>query len=103
VSKAPLAALLAVAIALGFAAPGVQGATCKEPITTKSRSAAKGSDQYRERRARGNAIKHWRRAAQKQYGFTYRFWSRSQGQKVECSGTAKSRLCVVTATPCSLF
>lgn len=101
--KVSLVAAVALAAGIGFAPPAAEAATCKEPIAAKSRSAAQGSDKYREGRARDNAIKHWRTKARQQYGFAYRFWSRATDRKVECTGTAKSRQCVVTATPCSLL
>lgn len=102
-SASSRAAAIAVLALFGFAAEAVHAATCKEPITTRSRSAVHGSDKYRETRARDNAIKHWRTNAQHAYGIGYRFWSRAKDRKVDCSGGAKSRLCVATATPCSLF
>jgi hypothetical protein len=98
-------------IAIGLAAAGLVTAapagakekTCKDAVTAKSRSTIKGSDEAREKRAQNNATIKWSKLAQSTYGWSYRFWYRAEEKKVECTGTAKSKTCNVSAKPCALF
>ena len=59
--------------------------------------------QSRERRAKDKAIANWGKRARDTYGWQYRFWTKSEEQKVECGGTAKAKHCSVSAKPCTLF
>jgi hypothetical protein len=77
--------------------------TCKDAVTAKARSAAQLSDATRERRAREKAIRNWSARARDTYGWSYRFWRRSEEQKVECGGGAKAKHCTVSAKPCGLL
>jgi hypothetical protein len=96
------AAAIGVSILMAGTTP-VAAKTCKDPITTKSRSTAKVSDKRREARAKDGAIAHWRVMARKSYGFAYRFWSRAEDRSVACGGGASGRHCTVTARPCRLI
>ena len=96
-------------IALAIAAAGLvaiapaHAKTCKDAVTAEARSSAQLSDANREKRARDKAIANWSSRARDTYGWQYRFWTKSEEQKVECGGTAKSKKCAVSAKPCSLF
>jgi glucose dehydrogenase len=97
-------------IAIGLAAASLVAApaeakekTCKDAVTAKSRSTIKASDEAREKRAQNNATVKWSKLAQITYGWSYRFWYRAEEKKVECTGTAKSKTCNVSAKPCALF
>jgi hypothetical protein len=92
-----IAAAGLVAIALAHAK------TCKDAVTAQARSSAQLSDANREKRAREKAIANWSSRARDTYGWQYRFWTKSEEQKVECGGTAKSKHCNVSAKPCTLF
>jgi Tfp pilus assembly protein PilV len=89
-------------VALAIAAAGLvaiapaHAKTCKDPVTAQARSSAQLSDANREKRAREKAIANWSSRARDTYGWQYRFWTKSEEQKVECGGTAKSK-------PCTLF
>ena len=101
-SRARLA-VLAIAIACLFGVAPAHAKTCKDAITAQARSAAQLSDESREKRAREKAISNWGKRARDTYGWQYRFWYKSEEQKVECKGTTKSRSCTVSAKPCSLY
>jgi hypothetical protein len=77
--------------------------TCKEAISAQSRSTAQLSDASREKRAKDKAIANWSKRARDTYGWMYRFWSKSEEQKVDCGGTAKFKRCSVSAKPCTLW
>ena len=96
-------ATLATAAACLFAIAPAHAKTCKDAITAQARSAAQLSDDSREKRAKEKAISNWGKRARDTYGWQYRFWSKSEEQKVECGGTAKAKHCNVSAKPCSLF
>jgi hypothetical protein len=87
----------------GLVAAPAEAKTCKDSLSAKSTSRIQGSDAAREQRARDNAIKKWSNLARSTYGWSYRFWLRSDEQKVECDRTAKSKRCTVAAKPCSLI
>ena len=74
-----------------------------DAVTAQARSSAQLSDANREKRAREKAIANWSSRARDTYGWQYRFWTKSEEQKVECGGTAKSKHCNVSAKPCTLF
>jgi hypothetical protein len=97
--------IMAAALLVGgaLAVAPAQAKTCKDAVSAKSTSRIQGSDSAREQRARDNAIKRWSNLARSTYGWSYRFWLRSDEQKVECGSTAKSKRCTVTAKPCSLI
>ena len=95
-------AALAAACSLVAVTPAL-AKTCKDAVTAQARSAAQVSDESREKRAREKAIANWGKRARDTYGWQYRFWSKSEEQKVECRGTAKAKHCSVSAKPCSLF
>ena len=97
-----LAALAIAAGGLLVAAPA-QAKTCKDAISAQARSSAQVSDESRERRAKDKAIANWGKRARDTYGWQYRFWTKSEEQKVECGGTAKAKHCSVSAKPCTLF
>jgi hypothetical protein len=100
----PRLAALAIAACSLFAAAPVSAKTCKDvPVTAQARSSAQVSDESREKRAREKAISNWGKRARDTYGWQYRFWTKSEEQKVECGGTAKSKHCSVSAKPCTLF
>jgi hypothetical protein len=101
-SRLILAALAVAAAGLVAAAPA-HAKTCKDAVTADARSSAQLSDVNREKRAREKAIANWSSRARDTYGWQYRFWSKSEEQKVECGGTAKSKKCAVSAKPCTLF
>ncbi len=94
---------LAIAAAGLFAVAPAHAKTCKDAVTAQARSSAQLSDANREKRAREKAIANWASRARDTYGWQYRFWSKSEEQKVDCGGTAKSKHCSVSAKPCSLF
>ena len=94
--------LVCIGISLVALAPA-HAKTCKEAITAQARSAAQLSDASREKRARDKAIANWSKRAQDTYGWRYRFWSKSQEQRIDCGGTAKFKRCSVSAKPCTLF
>ena len=77
--------------------------TCQEAITAQARSTAQLSDASREKHAKDKAIANWSKRARDTYGWMYRFWSKSEEQKVECGGTAKFKRCSVSAKPCTLW
>jgi hypothetical protein len=97
-----LAALAIAAAGLVAIAPA-HAKTCKDAVTAQARSSAQLSDANREKRAREKAIANWSSRARDTYGWQYRFWTKSDEQKVECGGTAKSKKCAVSAKPCTLF
>jgi hypothetical protein len=97
-----LAALAIAAAGLVAIAPA-HAKTCKDAVTAEARSSAQLSDANREKRAREKAIANWSSRARDTYGWQYRFWTKSEEQKVECGGTAKSKKCAVSAKPCTLF
>jgi hypothetical protein len=84
-----LAALAIAAAGLVAVAPA-HAKTCKDAVTAQARSSAQLSDASREKRAREKAIANWSSRSRDTYGWQYRFWSKSEEQKVECGGTAKS-------------
>jgi hypothetical protein len=96
-------AALAVATAGLLAAAPAHAKTCKDAVTAQARSSAQVSDESREKRAREKAISNWGKRARDTYGWQYRFWTKSEEQKVECGGTAKAKHCSVSAKPCTLF
>jgi hypothetical protein len=96
-------AALAIAAAGLLATAPAHAKTCKDAITAQARSSAQLSDESREKRAREKAISNWGKRARDTYGWQYRFWTKSEEQKVECGGTAKSKHCNVSAKPCTLF
>jgi hypothetical protein len=96
-------AALAVAGGLLLATAPAEAKTCKDAITMQSRSSAQTSDAGREQRARDRAILKWSNVARETYGWAYRFWLRAEDKQVECGGTAKSRLCTVSARPCRVL
>jgi hypothetical protein len=97
--------LAGLAIAAGglLAAAPAHAKTCKDAVTAEARSSAQVSDASREKRAKDKAIANWSSRARDTYGWQYRFWTKSDEQKVECGGTAKSKKCAVSAKPCTLF
>jgi len=96
--------LAAAGAAVAFvAATAAHAKTCKDAISAQARSAAQVSDESRERRAKDKAIANWGKRARDTYGWQYRFWTKSEEQKVECGGTVKSKHCNVSAKPCTLF
>jgi hypothetical protein len=97
-----LAALAIVAAGFIAVAPA-QAKTCKDAVAAEARSSAQVSDATREKRAKDKAIANWSSRARDTYGWQYRFWTKSEEQKVECGGTAKSKKCAVSAKPCTLF
>jgi Tfp pilus assembly protein PilV len=97
-----LTAFAIVGAGLLAAAPA-HAKTCKDAVTAQARSSAQLSDANREKRAREKAISNWGKRARDTYGWQYRFWTKSEEQKVECGGTAKSKHCSVSAKPCTLF
>lgn len=101
-STLSLAALAIAAVGLVAIAPA-HAKTCKDAVTAHARSSAQLSDANREKRAREKAIANWASRARDTYGWQYRFWTKSEEQKVECGGTAKSKHCSVSAKPCSLW
>ena len=96
-------AAIAGAAGLLLAAVPAEAKTCKDVITTKSRSTAQTTDAGREQRARDRAILKWSNLARETHGWAYRFWTRADDKQVECSGTAKSKLCTVSAKPCRVL
>jgi hypothetical protein len=94
---------LAVAAASLVAITPAHAKTCKDAVTAEARSSAQVSDASREKRAKEKAIANWSSRARDTYGWQYRFWTKSDEQKVECGGTAKSKKCAVSAKPCTLF
>ena len=96
-------AVVAAAAGLLLAAAPAQAKTCKDAITMQSRSSAQTTDAGREQRARDRAILKWSNLARETYGWAYRFWLRAEDKQVQCSGTAKSKLCTVTAKPCRVL
>jgi hypothetical protein len=94
---------LAVAAAALVATAPAHAKTCKDAVTAEARSSAQVSDASREKRAKEKAIANWSSRARDTYGWQYRFWTKSDEQKVECGGTAKSKKCAVSAKPCTLF
>ena len=102
--RTTLSLVIAAAVAISIAAsPPAHAKTCKEAVTAKARSAAQVSDGSRLRRARENAIANWSARARDTYGWSYRFWRRSDERKVECGGGASAKHCTVTAKPCRLL
>jgi hypothetical protein len=99
----PRLAALAIAAAGLVAIAPAHAKTCKDPVTAQARSSAQLSDANREKRAREKAIANWSSRARDTYGWQYRFWTKSEEQKVECGGTVKSKHCNVSAKPCTLF
>jgi hypothetical protein len=77
--------------------------TCKDAVAAQARSTAQLSDASREKRAKDKAIANWSKRARDTYGWTYKFWSKSEEQKVECGGTQKFKRCSVSAKPCTLW
>jgi hypothetical protein len=96
-------AALVLAAASLFAIAPAHAKTCKDAVTAEARSSAQVSDASREKRAKDKAIANWSSRARDTYGWQYRFWTKSDEQKVECGGTAKSKKCAVSAKPCTLF
>jgi hypothetical protein len=94
---------LAVAAAGLVAVAPAHAKTCKDAVTAQAWSSAQVSDASREKRAREKAIANWSSRARDTYGWQYRFWTKSEEQKVECGGGAKSKHCNVSAKPCTLF
>jgi hypothetical protein len=80
-----------------------QAKTCKDALTAQARSTAQLSDASREKRAKDKAIANWSKRARDTYGWKYKFWSKSEEQKIECGGTQKFKRCSVSAKPCSLW
>jgi len=99
----PLPVLFAAAVAPIMCVGGAQAKTCKEPVTTSSRSTVEGGESARAARATSNAQKKWSKEARAKYGFQYQFWLRAEAKSVDCHQTPKSAACRVTATPCSLI
>jgi hypothetical protein len=97
------AAIMTVTGLVAAAPAKAKEKTCKDAVTAKSRSTIKTSDEARERRAQNNATAKWSKLAQSTYGWSYRFWYRAEEKKIECTGTAKSKTCNVSAKPCALF
>lgn len=96
-------ALLAATCSMLMAATAAEAKTCKEPISVTSRSTVAGSEDARTKRATDNAQKKWSKEARAKFGLQYKFWMRAEASNVECRQTAKSAICKVTATPCSLL
>jgi hypothetical protein len=96
-------AALVLAAASLFAIPPAHAKTCKDAVTAEARSSAQVSDASREKRAKDKAIANWSSRARDTYGWQYRFWTKSDEQKIGCGGTAKSKKCTVSAKPCTLF
>src|ERR1700704_6638680 len=94
---------LAIAAAGLVAVAPAHAKTCKEAVPAEGRSSAQVSDASREKRAKDKAIANWSSRARDTYGWQYRFWTKSEEQKVECGGTAKSKHCNVSAKPSTLF
>jgi hypothetical protein len=95
-SAAALAAVL-------LTAPPAQAKTCRDMVTAKARSAAQGTDEARQRRARDRAMSSWSRRARDTYGWAYRFWSRAAERNVQCGGSEGARHCTASAKPCRLL
>lgn len=97
--------LATAGIAAGFlaATPPAYAKTCKDTVTAKARSAAQVSDASRLRRARDNAISNWSARARDTYGWSYRFWRRSDERNVECGGGEGAKHCTASAKPCRLL
>ena len=94
--------LIFVVIAVPAIVPA-QAKTCKDAVSAQARSAAQLSDASREKRAKDKAIANWSKRVRDTYGWMYRFWSKSEAQKVDCGGTAKFKRCLVSAKPCTLW
>jgi hypothetical protein len=101
----PLSRNLAVAMLLAsigiIVSIPAQAATCKDVVTAKSVSRAQFSD--KEARAREAALSQWRTRARANYGFAYRFWSRSADRSLECTSTETSATCIAKARPCRVI
>ena len=95
-------AMLCACISAVATAP-LQAKTCKDAVAAQARSTAQLSDASRAKRAKDKAIANWSRRAGDTYGWMYRFWSKSEEQKVECGGTEKFKRCSVSAKPCTLW
>ena len=76
---------------------------CKDAVTAQARSTAQLSDATREKRAQEKAICNWGKRARDTYGWQYRFWTKAEDKQVNCSGTAKSKTCTVSAKPCKVL
>lgn len=99
----PTASLAFLLLASSAATAPLAAKTCKDPLTAKSTSRIAGDEAKRDQRAKDNAIKRWVKDAQGSYGLPYRFWFRSEGQKVDCDRTKSTSRCTVTARPCSIL
>lgn len=95
--------LAACCSAAVFTAQPLAAKTCKDPVSAKSSSRIAGDEAKRDQRAKDNAIKRWVKQAQATYGIAYRFWIRSEEQKVDCDRTKSTSRCTVTAKPCRLL
>lgn len=98
-----LASLLIAAVSIAAVAAPASAKTCKAEVSGKGLSTVAGGDERRQARARSGAISKWRSAAQAKYGVAYRFWSRSEAQKVDCKKGKETTRCTVTARPCRLI
>ena len=96
------ATVAAVAAVVALAQPAA-AKTCKTEVTGKGLATISGGEARREARARSGAIAKWRSAAQAKYGLAYRFWSRSEAQKVDCRKGKEVTRCTVSAKPCRLL
>jgi hypothetical protein len=97
------AACLAVSLASAFAftAP-VSAKTCKAEIQAKGVATGVVADK-REARARSSALSKWRAKVQSRHGVAYRFWSRADDKKIDCSKSKDMTRCTVSAKPCRLL
>src|SRR5262245_8733757 len=84
-----------------FAMAPAQAKTCKEAVAAQARSTAQLSDTSRESRAKDKAIANWSKRVRDTYGWMYRFWSKSEEQKIDCGGTAQFKRWSVSAKPCT--
>lgn len=93
----------AAVASLTVSAGATEAKTCKEPITSQSRSTVAGSEADRTRRATDNAQKKWSKDVKAKFGFAYQFWLRADSKSTDCHQTPKSTVCKVTATPCRII
>lgn len=92
---------LSLAGALLFTAPAA-AKTCKTEIQAKGIATGVIADK-REARARASALSKWRAKAQSRHGIAYRFWSRADDKKIDCSKSKEVTRCTVSAKPCRLL
>ena len=97
------ATAFAVLVAMLALAQPAAAKTCKAEVSGKGFASLSGGDARREARARSSAIAKWRSAVHAKYGIAYRFWSRSEAQKVDCHKAKEVARCTVTARPCRLL